>query len=590
MLKIFTSFWAGLIVCLIMTKAPARTIHVSKSGNDKNKGTLTNPLLTINAAASIAKPCDTILVYKGIYREWVRPQRGGKDDNSRIIYMANPGDEVILRGSEEVKSWNAVGNGIWYKALSPGIFNNYNPYLTLMKRGRLPDNSRQRCLGEVYLNGTPLDEVSKSDSVKKQAMTWSSDCSGSVVIYANFGNKDPNAEMVEINVREQVFAPAKWNLGYITVKGFIIEHSANNYDDSFGKLETAPQKGALSTTGGHHWIIEDNTINHAKSIGIDWGVQGARAIRDHFLPDENHRGNHIIRHNTVINSGSNGMIGYMGQNTRITGNKIINSNRLRVQGVSKAGIKVIMNGHDILIENNYFYNNQDTYALWIDWANQGVKVSKNYFVESGRVFIEALHGPMVFENNILIKTGLRITDGGASLLAHNMFFNCGDFELLMFLPRDVPLYFPHSNRLIGFFPGHLRDLRFIGNIFIKDGLSIPEEKSSIYNNWAENNFYLDGASPSTRFETNARVEKKPTNFQYNADNQTASISFNVNKQSLKQIPLVTYQLVGDLNMYVKQEFSDILTDFFGDNRTGENNIPGPFLNLKDGKNNFLLNQ
>ena len=55
----------------------ASEIHVTKTGSDAASGGATQPYLTINKAASVAQPGDTVIVHAGTYREWVRPARGG---------------------------------------------------------------------------------------------------------------------------------------------------------------------------------------------------------------------------------------------------------------------------------------------------------------------------------------------------------------------------------------------------------------------------------------------------------------------------------------------------------------------------------
>ena len=47
--------------------------HVAKNGSDLGKGTKEDPFLTINRAASLAQPGDTVIVHEGVYREWVKP-------------------------------------------------------------------------------------------------------------------------------------------------------------------------------------------------------------------------------------------------------------------------------------------------------------------------------------------------------------------------------------------------------------------------------------------------------------------------------------------------------------------------------------
>ncbi|MFV0504841.1 MAG: DUF1565 domain-containing protein, partial [Lachnospirales bacterium] len=51
--------------------------HVSVDGCDFSCGDFNYPFKTITKAANIAKAGDTILVHKGIYREWISPVNGG---------------------------------------------------------------------------------------------------------------------------------------------------------------------------------------------------------------------------------------------------------------------------------------------------------------------------------------------------------------------------------------------------------------------------------------------------------------------------------------------------------------------------------
>jgi len=76
-------------------------IHVSTaSGDDSATGSAAQPLKTISAAAEKAIPGDIIIVHAGVYREWVRPPRGGASDGKRIVYRAAPGEKVVITGSD----------------------------------------------------------------------------------------------------------------------------------------------------------------------------------------------------------------------------------------------------------------------------------------------------------------------------------------------------------------------------------------------------------------------------------------------------------------------------------------------------------
>src|SRR5512135_1278008 len=82
-------FSTSLLACLaaIVLRVPdasAREIHVAKAGNDSHTGSPESPFRSIGKAAADAQPGDTVTVHAGTYREWVKPARGGRDENSRI--------------------------------------------------------------------------------------------------------------------------------------------------------------------------------------------------------------------------------------------------------------------------------------------------------------------------------------------------------------------------------------------------------------------------------------------------------------------------------------------------------------------------
>jgi len=106
----------------------AREFHVAKSGNDTHEGSLLSPFLTISRAIQFAMPDDTITVHAGIYREWVKPIRGGESDLKRIVYRAAPGEKVEIKGSEIINNWKKYKNGVWKVTVPNRFFGDYNPY------------------------------------------------------------------------------------------------------------------------------------------------------------------------------------------------------------------------------------------------------------------------------------------------------------------------------------------------------------------------------------------------------------------------------------------------------------------------------
>ena len=87
--------------------------HVAKEGRDSNLGSASSPFLSIQAAANVAQPGDTITVHGGTYRERVNPPRGGSSEDQRILYRAAPGERVEVKGSERITNWVRFKGDVW---------------------------------------------------------------------------------------------------------------------------------------------------------------------------------------------------------------------------------------------------------------------------------------------------------------------------------------------------------------------------------------------------------------------------------------------------------------------------------------------
>ncbi len=104
-----------LFVCNgFLNCAYGREIHVSILALPGGDGTLEMPYTTIQAAASLAKPGDKVIIHAGTYRETVTPAVSGTSV-ARIIYMPYNNDSVVIDGSDPVASWT-VHNGQIFRA------------------------------------------------------------------------------------------------------------------------------------------------------------------------------------------------------------------------------------------------------------------------------------------------------------------------------------------------------------------------------------------------------------------------------------------------------------------------------------------
>ena len=144
--------------------------HVAKNGDDQGGGDERHPFLTIQRAADTAAAGDTVIVHGGEYREWVRPQNGGLDDSCRIVYRAADGEQVVIKGSERIRTWVPEGDQVWKVVIENSFFGNYNPYAREISGDWLVDPRNWAVhTGDVYLNGTSLFEAPDLEAVRRPA-------------------------------------------------------------------------------------------------------------------------------------------------------------------------------------------------------------------------------------------------------------------------------------------------------------------------------------------------------------------------------------------------------------------------------------
>ncbi|KPL09486.1 MAG: hypothetical protein AMS26_22780, partial [Bacteroides sp. SM23_62] len=159
----------------------AREYHVSINGSDDGDGSLGHPFKTISAANRVARAGDTITVHAGTYREWVDPLFGGTSHLNRIVYRAAEGEEVVIKGSEVIKGWEKVKQGVWKITLDNAMFGDYNPYREIIVADWFRDFGRDHHTGEVYLNGKSFYEVDSLEKVlNPQPLKGAQDQGGSL--------------------------------------------------------------------------------------------------------------------------------------------------------------------------------------------------------------------------------------------------------------------------------------------------------------------------------------------------------------------------------------------------------------------------
>jgi hypothetical protein len=632
-------FISGILFTSLIS---AKEYHVSVKGNDSNNGSALKPLKTISAAVNYAYPGDTITVHEGTYREWVNPIRGGESDSKRIVYRAAPNEKVEIKGSEIVTGWEKVKDGVWKVIIPNTFFGNYNAYQDSIYGDWFYNSGRIHHTGEVFLNGKSLFEKEKLEKVLNPVMnrdirdttgstyTWYCESNATqTTIWANFHQFNPNKELTEISTRRTCFYPEMPGINYITIQGFNISQAATQW-----AAPTAEQIGIVSTHWNKGWIIENNVIHDSKCAGItlgkekgtghnDWSADrsfdGAiyyievlfKTLRNGW--NKENIGSHIVRKNEIYNCEQAGICGSMGAAfSIIEHNEVYNIfTKRQFWGDEMAGLKFHA-ATDIIVRNNCIHH--CIRGFWYDWLAQGVRISGNLFYnnEWQDLYLEVNHGPFLIDNNIFLSD-VNITDvseGGA--FVHNLFG--GMISLMAEDWRYTPYQLPHSTDIAGISTLSMGDDRYFNNIFVGNSQEIMKKfkkeyglstyDDSIHVAWLNNrpkrpillpfyinnNVYYNGAERYKNEKDFVEQPKYNPNLKFTKDSHSIYLRFTFDESFYNfKAPLVTTSSLGKTKLS-KEGYENpdgtpltIDTDFFGNKRSAENSVAGPFSNLNKGE-------
>ncbi|MBQ2757102.1 MAG: right-handed parallel beta-helix repeat-containing protein [Clostridia bacterium] len=642
--------------------------HVSVSGNDRAQGTLEAPFRTINRAAAIAVAGDTVRVHEGTYREWVDPQNCGLSDHQRIVFEAAPGEHAVIKGSEIVTGWEKHEGKVWKKVLPNTTFGDWNPYALLVEGDWLIQPAEHDAhLGEVYLNGVSMYEAISRDELytndvrefginshwgfddgkiqypARTVYRWLADVDDEhTTIYANFGDLDPNRELIEINVRPCCFYPKQTGRNYITVRGFEIAHGACPW--------TPPTSDQIGMVGPHWalgWVIENNDIHDAKCSAVSIGKEASTGhnLHSRFDRKSGHRyqleavfsawqkgwskatiGSHVIRHNRIHDCGQNGVVGHLGcVFSRIEHNHIYNIGLKReFWGHEMGGIKLHA-GIDVVIEGNNIHH--CTLGTWLDWQAQGARVMKNVYHHNLRDFmIEVTHGPCTVDHNIFTARFAMDNWAQGTAFAHNLFL--GTVRNKEVLKRSTPYHLPHSTDVKGYTEIYGGDDRLFNNMFAGvweecgnlkvfnacyDSFNTPEEYVAAKAAREKIGREICGLTEYAAIPQPVYIDgnayggfAKPFRAEQNAFD-ASGLAADVTEENGKWVLTVTVpegltaakcQAVTTARLgtprLTEEAFEnpdgtplDLTRDFFG-NKHAEEPLPGPFATLKAGENRFVL--
>jgi hypothetical protein len=597
----------------------SRTYYVdgnAKNAEDSGPGTKDHPFRTINHAAQILQPGESVVIASGVYREAIRPARGGTSPEAMISYEAAPGAHVVVQGAIPVSGWQpSEGWNIgldhetkqpvkaWELHLDPKLFpRGYNPfaldnvtdnrYWINYAKDNMWNYFRRR--GLVFVDGKPLEPVPSPSELagpSEHSLSFFSEIhwaplfkefssyagkfwveSDGLTLHIRLANDDdPSKHVIEITNEESVFSPAKPYQAYIRVKGIAFRYAGNSYPN--------PQRGLVSTNQGNHFIFEDNTFEWANSVGLDIGsIDWAAAAPPQPL------GFDIVRHNVFRYCGIEGLGGTGGpQSVLVEKNLFEWIGWQDAARMSESGGTKMHRTRNLLFRNNVVRHIRHANGIWLDIGNTNDRITGNIFadipgdVNPHAIHIEGSDALNQIDNNIFdhLTGGILIRDTNHVIIAYNLFLDCAkvciDTASGLGGPRPIA---GHTN--------DVHDLKVYGNVFSGIGQSAIEFNNN--RNFADANLYgtVDGRRGGSQPILRVKFPGAPEwdNLQSWRDQQgwdkngaMAELAASLNPDTLQ------------LNQTVKGDvkptpvYGGIDVDFYGHAISDTDRLPGPFTDL-----------
>jgi len=474
---------------------------------DSNPGTKELPFLTINKAAQVLQPGERVVVMAGVYREHVDPARGGTGPDKMISYEAAPGANVVVKGSRVVKAGWEPSTGfkldlpgearakvkVYHRRLDDLDFQGYNPFgmVSIMqdrvylkpKPEELWRHLKRR--GMVFVDERRLQQVELYQELGGRDGAFWCEHDGLAIHVRLPGDADPAQHEVELAIQEQVFAPRTRGLSYIRIKGIAFEHAANAFP--------VPQRGLVSLSRGHHWIIEDCALRHANGVALDIGAQ------DWDMEPPAVIGHAIVRHNHIDDAGVCGIAGMAVEDSLIEFNLIEHVGYQDVELAWETGGIKLHQTKNCLLRSNVIRHTIHAEAIWLDYQNTNTRVTGNVMGDTletlrGGIYLEASHDSNMIDNNIIWKAtegagggsydmpahggwGITVDGSDETVIAHN----------LIGYTQDAAIKFRNiEGRIVSGRGGTTRRNKVLNNIFYRCSKAID---FSNQDNTADGNLY-----------------------------------------------------------------------------------------------------
>lgn len=609
------------------------------NASDENDGSREAPFKTIQAAADRATAGTHVWIYPGVYRECVRPRKSGTDAENMICYEAVEKGSVIIKASEEVTDfyktddWQYWGFetpvkerkeiSVWSHKLDPDMFRGYNPFCAVniihdrlfIEFAKTDMTTYLNRRGMIFCDGKPLVQVPLSNDLSKVEGSYWVEANGMTVHFRLAGDENPADHKIEISCREQCFAPEEPFLSYIKVKGLVCAHATMG--------APIPQRGAISAYRGHHWVIEDCTVDWSNATGIDVGNE----CWHHTINTERKSGFSVIRRCTILNAGVCGIAGLYAEGMLVEDNLIEGTGWQKMELSWEAGAIKFHNSTNALFRRNVFRKTLRADHIWLDCGNINNRITQNVFCDGieqrEAIFIECTReGVNLIDNNIFWNVEGRFDpkqipfepgSSGWYKLCENDVVNgyavygegtdrmqvknnfIGKCRSAGYFAKPVPFRLMPGDR-----GGTSRNAELVNNIFYDCGEAAI--KMPTRDNKAEGNVYarmpggyLRIINPAPEVCLDLKSWKEFYGFDMNGQEAWFDVEVDTEKLTMKfslsedkpftfHPETLAERYVFDVSKIKRVECAgNVKNDFFGrENCSGNECLPGPFAELKDG--------
>ena len=413
-----------------------RTFHVAQqhpAASDQNAGTEDAPWVTIQRAAEAARPGDTVLIHGGEYREEVRPFCEGAGPDRLVTYAAAPGETPVILGSDPWEpEWRQEGRHVWSAPYERHPWDRPEEWPN-------PKEGPMHRAEQVFVDGRLLEHVATLEELHAEAdRMYTNDGEGRLWIHIAY-DAAPGELNVERSMRQQCFSPAVRGLGYIRVVGLTMRRGAAP-ESNGSNWHVIAHRGLLSVRAGHHWVIEDNTIEWGNAQGLDVGGEGFGEVNTEEPRVSNEMGYHQVRRNVVNSHGVAGIVGWAsGTNKLLLEDNVTNYNcrKGNFWQYEAAGIK-LHNAKDCIIRRHRAHGNH-AFGIWLDYQCERNRITQCILTENmaSGVFHEVSAGPILIDSNVIIGTrnarpgewgdGVYSHDGNHAIVANNFIWGCEGF-------------------------------------------------------------------------------------------------------------------------------------------------------------------